>query len=305
MASSLVADVVTDNSGKYKVDISETSQVEERKVGSSLGKEDFLMLLVTQMQYQDPLDPADNTEFVAQLAQFSELEQMSNLNTVVNNSVAYSLVGKQVYIAQTSSTGELQEVQGMVEYVIIRNGEAYVSVNGSEYPFSDVIQVIDDYYLISSYLPSVMKQDLAFDHQNPKDLEIKGVNLGSNGYGASSFAVVLVDSDNKTVAIDPKYLSYKDGVLTIDREGLAAIPAGNYHVAFVFDDISQTVDYDSITLTIKGTPTKEPEDNTDTDNDTDTDGDTDVDTDNSTGDTDTDNDTDTGNDANTDGSGND
>ncbi len=55
---------------------------------SSLGKEDFLNLLVTQLQYQDPLSPMDDKEFVAQLAQFSSLEQLTNLNTNMETLVA-------------------------------------------------------------------------------------------------------------------------------------------------------------------------------------------------------------------------
>ena len=75
-----------------KVDISESSQQTEKKSGSNLDKDDFLLLLVTQMQYQDPLQPTDNTEYVAQLAQFSELEQMQNLNSTTVNTSAFSLV---------------------------------------------------------------------------------------------------------------------------------------------------------------------------------------------------------------------
>jgi len=48
--------------------------------GKALGKEDFLRLLVAQLQNQDPLNPADPTQFTAQLAQFSSLEQMFNMN---------------------------------------------------------------------------------------------------------------------------------------------------------------------------------------------------------------------------------
>jgi flagellar basal-body rod modification protein FlgD len=73
---------------------------------AALGKEDFLKLLVTQLQNQDPLNPTDNTAFVAQLAQFSSLEGITNLNTsmegvsasmkAVQNSNAASLIGKTV-----------------------------------------------------------------------------------------------------------------------------------------------------------------------------------------------------------------
>jgi flagellar basal-body rod modification protein FlgD len=84
-----------------------------------LGKQDFLQLLVTQLKYQDPLSPTENTEFVAQLAQFSNLEGTQNINTSIeglakkletmvseqansatsiSNSSATSLIGKQVRV---------------------------------------------------------------------------------------------------------------------------------------------------------------------------------------------------------------
>ena len=68
---------------------------------SSLNKDAFLQLLVTQMQYQDPLDPQDNSEYLSQLAQFSSLEQMTNVasaltgvSTLVNNIDTSLLVGQ-------------------------------------------------------------------------------------------------------------------------------------------------------------------------------------------------------------------
>ena len=71
-----------------------------------LGKDDFLHLLITQLQNQDPLNPADATEFTAQLAQFSSLEQLNNVNDNLeqlqnfqassNNSQAVSLLGKEI-----------------------------------------------------------------------------------------------------------------------------------------------------------------------------------------------------------------
>lgn len=78
----------------------------------TLGKEDFLRLLIAQLRNQDPLSPMQNEEFVAQLAQFSSLEQMQNvnsnleaaiqsdmlLNQVMNNSLVTTLIGKEVKI---------------------------------------------------------------------------------------------------------------------------------------------------------------------------------------------------------------
>ena len=260
----LIANVGYDKDGKWELGIPESSQDTTRKPGAELGKEDFLMLLVTQIQYQDPLEPADNTEFVAQLAQFSALEQMSNLNTTANNNTAYSLVGKEVLVREVTSTGEYNEVQGRVDYVTLKNGEAYVTINGQDFAYDDIVKVIDQDYLISTYLPSVPKQSHEFIHHDPQDLKITGIDLGSHGYEASSFAVALINSvTQETTAIDKKYLSYKDGVLTIDREALETVDAGKYDIAFVFDDTNKTMAYDNVSLEIKGIAKPKPDGGTD------------------------------------------
>ena len=70
----------------------------------SLDKDAFLQLLVTQMQYQDPLDPQDNSEYVAQLAQFSSLEQMTNVYKSVDEvSKLVSNIDTSVLVGQLSS----------------------------------------------------------------------------------------------------------------------------------------------------------------------------------------------------------
>ena len=242
-----------------QVNISETSQETEKKTGSALDKDDFLMLLVTQMKYQDPLEPESNTEYVAQLAQFSSLEQMQNLNSTATNTSAYTLVGKQVRIRETSDTGAEREVQGTVEYVKMVNNKPYVSVNGEMFSYDDIVEVIDDNYLISTYLPSVEQQALTYLHHDPQDVKITGVSMGSNGYEATGLAVALMAEDGTTTKIDADKMSYKNGVITIDKSVFASLPAGKYVVGIGFDDVNKTVDYASVTLTIKGNVEKEPD----------------------------------------------
>ena len=228
---SSIADVVNG-----KLNISESSQETERKVGSELGKEEFLQLLVTQMKYQDPLEPTDNTEYVSQLAQFSELEQMQNLNSTTSNTSAFTLVGKEVYIEDQS----------------IQNGKAYVSVDGTLYKYDSIVKVLDDNYVISNNIPSVQKQALTYRHHDPQDVTVEGISLGSHGYEATSFAVALVSSSGDTKAVDSKYLSYKDGKLTISKDAFSQKDAGIYTVAFVFDDANKTIISDKVTIEVKG-----------------------------------------------------
>jgi len=86
--------------------ISTNSTLPKASKTKTLGKEDFMKLLVAQLQNQDPLKPLDGTDFTAQLAQFSSLEQLSNLNTefknmglnqmAMNYAQSVNLIGKNV-----------------------------------------------------------------------------------------------------------------------------------------------------------------------------------------------------------------
>lgn len=116
--------------------------------GNSLDKDAFLQLLVAQMKYQDPLEPTDNTEYISQLATFSQLEATQNVEKSVSAMGANDLVGKQVILKVTSSvTGETSYVSGQVDYVLHENGDVYLSVNDKLYSIDDLDTVADSNYM--------------------------------------------------------------------------------------------------------------------------------------------------------------
>ena len=115
-----------------------------REVNSTLGKDDFLKLLVTQLQYQDPLNPMDDKEFVAQMAQFSALEQMQNMNATTVKTQAFSMIGKIVIgTIYNEVNGTYEQIAGEVTHVTVKKGEPYLMVSGKEMMVSDIEEVYD------------------------------------------------------------------------------------------------------------------------------------------------------------------
>jgi flagellar basal-body rod modification protein FlgD len=109
---------------------------------AELDKDDFLKILITQLQYQDPTNPMQDKEFIAQMAQFSSLEQMTNmansfgkLSSVLNSSEAQSLLGRTVEVMDGENA-----IYGKVSQVV-RGEFPLVMVNGSFYDLDQVSKV--------------------------------------------------------------------------------------------------------------------------------------------------------------------
>ena len=115
-----------------------------RTAQQDLGKDDFLKILITQLQHQDPTKPMEDREFIAQMAQFSSLEQMTNMSTqftelsaTLKGAQAMNLIGRNVEIIQGDSF-----IQGSVEAV---TGGAFpqLLVNGAYYDYDDISKVTE------------------------------------------------------------------------------------------------------------------------------------------------------------------
>lgn len=109
-----------------------------------LGKDDFLKLLITQVQNQDPMNPSSDTDFIAQMAQFSSLEQMQNLNKSFSYSTGISLMGKYISAEITDDAGDTKYIDGKVESVSVINGEVHAVVGEDDVPVDKITWVGDE-----------------------------------------------------------------------------------------------------------------------------------------------------------------
>lgn len=122
-----------------------TYKESKSKTGSNvLGKDDFLKLLITQLQNQDPTNPLSDTDFIAQMATFSSLEQMTNINTAINKLVEQDkqsqLISYHQFIGKEVSWQKLKELEnGKTE---ISNGIGTVA--GIHFNEDQVALVLED-----------------------------------------------------------------------------------------------------------------------------------------------------------------
>lgn len=115
----------------------------KRTASSNLGKDEFLQILAVQLSNQDPLEPASDTEFIAQMAQFTSLEQMQAMAASSESSQAYNLIGKDVLANVTDEKGYAQQIVGRVESVRRSNNTEYVVMGSYLVPLKSIIQVYD------------------------------------------------------------------------------------------------------------------------------------------------------------------
>lgn len=171
----------------------------------TLGKDDFLQLLVTQLQHQDPLNPAESTEFTAQLAQFSSLEQLNNINdnlknmqqfqNAVTNSQAVSYIGKEI----TASGNTLQLTDGQAAECRF------------ELASDAALAAITVYDQSGSFVKAFETGALASGQQTAV---WDGTDLNGNPAlpGIYRFEVQAVDADNSSVGVTPLISAIVTGV---------------------------------------------------------------------------------------------
>jgi flagellar basal-body rod modification protein FlgD len=210
-----------DNISNY---IGSTSSYQPQPGKSELGKDDFLHLMIEQMKYQDPLDPLDSSEFTAQLAQFSSLEQLTNMNDLltaslnanyqltqaVNNTMTATLIGKEIKIGNDTINYTGQE-------------NSYIGYNLPADASAVTIKIYDENGTLVRTMEDVPKS--SGNHKVSWDFtDDNGNKLGTGNYTFKVEATAMNGEDD--MAVDYYQIGIIEGV-RFTQDGTMLIVNGN------------------------------------------------------------------------------
>jgi flagellar basal-body rod modification protein FlgD len=203
-------------------------------MAGSLGKDDFIKLLVAQLKHQDPMNPQDGTQMATQLAQFSSVEQLMNINqtlsgqsntnaglaTALENSTAIGLIGKNVSIANDAFTvGGADPVPGF-STELASAGKLTVSI-------------------LDAQGHIVRTQDMGTVAAGRQPLDISGLSSGlangnytvkvsfTNAAGTASTPATLTTAHVDGVQFGPTGLVLRSGTRTYPLSGVTSVDAAN------------------------------------------------------------------------------
>lgn len=126
---------------------SSSKMTSKKQDASAMGKDEFMKLLLTQLKNQDPLNPMQDKDFIAQLATFSSLEQA----TTMNNNITALLKQQQITNAATASSligqsiSSLDNDNGVVRSVVVDDKGVYLTINGKQVPLDRIKEIRNPY----------------------------------------------------------------------------------------------------------------------------------------------------------------
>ncbi|QOX63953.1 hypothetical protein FRZ06_11720 [Anoxybacterium hadale] len=136
---------------------------------NTLDMNDFFSLMVAQMSNQDMYNTMDDTQFIAQMAQFSMVQALSDLSTLTTTNYSVNLIGKEVALAAYNDDGTVSTINGIVEGVTLYNGSAQIVVDGKNYGLSSVMAVREPNIIIPD--PDVKTPEDTTDPEDTSDTE--------------------------------------------------------------------------------------------------------------------------------------
>lgn len=182
-----------------------------------IGKDEFLKMLIAQLKHQDPMNPMDGTAFTAQLAQFSSLEQLQNINTQLTS-----------FTRQQQSLGNTQAVN-LIGREVLAKGDT-IQVEGSPVDLSYQLKGDAATGLVRIYNANGELVDALVFKNQKQGLNTLTWNPPSSTVGRCTFEVSAADSAGKSVGVDAMIQGEVTGVNY--RDGVTYLSVGNREIAF-------------------------------------------------------------------------
>ena len=202
--------------------VNSSSTASSAKSRTTLTQQDFMTLFLTQMQYQDPLQPLDNNQMATQMAQFNTVDALATMNNTLNqmmtnqaslnNLQASSLIGKKIE-AKGNSLSIQQGVVSGGAYQLSQPGNATIQISNSS---GNLVRQIDAGYKDTSM------QSIGWDGKNQQ-----GITLPDGTY---TFKVSATDQSGKAASVTTYLLGTVDGVSF--QNGSAVYQVGGNNINF-------------------------------------------------------------------------
>lgn len=199
---------------------------------SVMGKDDFLNMLITQLKYQDPLDPMDGSQFAAQLAQFSSLEQLTNINDTlnysidanyyltqsINNTLAATLIGRDVKLSRNDFNYSGQEQQTLGYNL-----------------GSNAINVTVKIYNEGGALVKTIEDAPGEAGENKLNWDFTDNDGNTVPEGKYTFEVEAIDGNDLTVSTDKFVLGLIEGVKFTETGTVLVVNGAEYNLADILE----------------------------------------------------------------------
>jgi flagellar basal-body rod modification protein FlgD len=206
-------------------------------IESAMGRDAFLRMLMVQLQYQDPLDPADSQEFSSQLAQFSQLEELQAMNESLNASLSTETLLTQSITNTLATTLIGKTVVADTAAAYLSDGEATFHFNLSDAASDASLKIYD---ASGALVRTIELSDLP---QGDNSYTWNGHDQNGNACdtGAYTFTVTATDVEGESVTVSP----FIEGTITAVRyeNGMAVLLIGD--IELNLSDVTEIRDSES------------------------------------------------------------